>query len=38
MLRSLHGVVAVITDFWMPLVGWFAAAGVVWLVWLACRR
>lgn len=37
MLRDVHGAIAVVTDFWMPLIGWLAAAGVVWLIWRAYR-
>ena len=37
MLRNVHSAIAVVTDFWMPLVGWLAAAGVVWLIWRAYR-
>lgn len=32
------GVVRSVTDFWMPLAGWFAAAAIVWLAWRLFRR
>ncbi|WP_275051794.1 hypothetical protein [Collinsella intestinalis] len=35
---SLHGVLASITDFWLPLIGWLVAIAVVWFVARLFRR